>query len=125
MQDVKLMDYEIPSRTQIIVNAWAIGRDPTVWEEPEEFRPERFLNNSIDYNGLHYELLPFGSGRRGCPGIHFATVMFELALANVVYKFNLALPNEVEAKDLDMTETNSITLHKKSPLLVMATPRFQ
>ncbi|GJZ90421.1 retrotransposon protein, putative, ty1-copia subclass [Tanacetum coccineum] len=123
--DVKLMDYEIPSRTQIIVNAWAIGRDPTVWEEPEEFRPERFLNNSIDYNGLHYELLPFGSGRRGCPGIHFATVMFELALANVVYKFNLALPNEVEAKDLDMTETNSITLHKKSPLLVMATPRFQ
>lgn len=124
MQDVKLMDYEIPARTQIIVNAWAIGRDPTLWEEPEEFRPERFLNNSIDYKGLHYELLPFGSGRRGCPGIHFSTVMFELALANMVYKFNLALPNGVERKDLDMTETNSITLHKKSPLLVMATPRF-
>nr|XP_043636783.1 cytochrome P450 Tp4149-like [Erigeron canadensis] len=126
MHDVKLLGYDIPAGTQTVVNAWAIGRDPNLWDEPEEFRPERFLNNSIDYKGLHYELLPFGSGRRGCPGIQFAAVMYELALANVIYKFDLKLPNGSKDyyKDLDMSETNSITLHKKSPLLVMATPRF-
>ncbi|KAK9073551.1 hypothetical protein SSX86_007875 [Deinandra increscens subsp. villosa] len=124
MQDVKLMEYDIPAGTQTIVNAWAIGRDPTLWEEPDEFRPERFLNGSIDYKGLHFELLPFGAGRRGCPGIQFAVVMYELVLANVIYKFNLSLPNGAEGKDLDMSVKNSITLHKKSPLLVTATSRF-
>ncbi|KAI3763171.1 hypothetical protein L1987_53622 [Smallanthus sonchifolius] len=124
MEDVKVMGYDIPAGTQTIVNAWAVGRDPTLWEEPDEFKPERFLNNSIDYKGLHFELLPFGAGRRGCPGVQFAIVIYELALANVIYKFKISLPNGVKAKDLDMGETNSITLHKKSPLLVMATPRF-
>ncbi|KAK9078749.1 hypothetical protein SSX86_002807 [Deinandra increscens subsp. villosa] len=124
MQDVKVMEYDIPAGTQTIINAWAIGRDPNLWEEPDEFRPERFLNNSIDYKGLHFELLPFGAGRRGCPGVQFAIVMYELALANVIYKFDLSLPNGVEGKDLDMSVKNSITLHKKSPLLVIATPRF-
>ncbi|KAL8226017.1 hypothetical protein R6Q57_018574 [Mikania cordata] len=123
-QDVKLMGYDIPVGTQAIINASAIGRDPTLWEEPDEFRPERFLNNLIDYKGLHFELLPFGAGRRGCPGIQFAVVVNELALANVVYKFNLALPNGVKGKDLDMSETSGITVHKKSPLLVIATSRF-
>ncbi|KAJ0804434.1 putative cytochrome P450 [Helianthus annuus] len=123
-QDVKLMGYNIPSRTQVIINASAIARDPTLWEEPDEFRPERFLNSSIDFKGFHFELLPFGAGRRGCPGIQFAMVVNELALANVVHKFNLALPNGVKEKDLDMSETSGITVHKKSPLLVMATPRF-
>ncbi|KAI3763174.1 hypothetical protein L1987_53625 [Smallanthus sonchifolius] len=123
-QDVKLMGYDIPAGTQAIINASAIGRDPTLWEEPDEFRPERFLNSPIDYKGLHFELLPFGAGRRGCPGIQFAMVVNELALANVVYKFNLALPNGMKNEDLDMSETTGITVHKKSPLLVMATPRF-
>ncbi|KAJ0785456.1 putative cytochrome P450 [Helianthus annuus] len=124
MQDVNVMGYDIPAGTQTIVNAWAIGRDPSLWEEPDEFRPERFLNSSIDYKGLHFELLPFGAGRRGCPGVQFAIVMYELALANVIYKFDLSLPDGVKDKDLDMSETNSITLHKRSPLLVKATPRF-
>lgn len=123
-QDVKLMGYDIPARTQVIINASAIGRDPTLWEEPDEFRPERFLNNTIDYKGLHFELLPFGAGRRGCPGIQFAMVVNELALANLVYKFNLALPNGIKDEDLDMSETSGITVHKRFPLLVMATPRF-
>ncbi|KAK1427678.1 hypothetical protein QVD17_16370 [Tagetes erecta] len=123
-QDVKLMGYDIPAGTQVIINASAIGRDPNLWEEPDAFKPERFLNNTIDYKGLHFELLPFGAGRRGCPGIQFAMVVNELALANVVYKFNLALPNGIKDEDLDMSETNGITVHKKLPLLVMATPRF-
>ncbi|CAH1441484.1 unnamed protein product [Lactuca virosa] len=123
-QDVELMGYDIPAGTQAIVNAWAIGRDPTLWEEPQEFRPERFLNTSTDYKGLHFELLPFGGGRRGCPGIQFAIVIIELALANVIYKFDLALPDGVKGKDLDMSEKYGLVVHKKSPLIVVATSRF-
>ncbi|KAI3807075.1 hypothetical protein L1987_22997 [Smallanthus sonchifolius] len=123
-QDVKLMGYDIPAGTQVIINAWAIGRDPMSWEEPEEFRPERFLENSISYKGLHFEWLPFGAGRRACPGIQFGVAIMELALANIVYKFDLGLPNGVKQEDLDMSEKYGIVLHKKSPLVVTTSPRF-
>ncbi|KAJ0804439.1 putative cytochrome P450 [Helianthus annuus] len=123
-QDVKLMGYDISAGTQVIINAWAIGRDPSQWEEPEMFCPERFLNNSIDYRGHNFEYIPFGAGRRGCPGIHFAIVVNELALANLVYKYDFALPEEVKGEELDMTEITGLVLRRKSPLLVVATPRF-
>ncbi|KAL7618949.1 hypothetical protein Lser_V15G02635 [Lactuca serriola] len=103
-QDVKQLGYDIPAGTQAIVNAWAIGRDPALWEEPEEFRPERFFNSSTDYKGLHFEFLPFGGGQRGCPGIQFAIVIIELALANLIYKFDLSLPEGVTGKNMDMSE---------------------
>ncbi|KAJ0807467.1 putative cytochrome P450 [Helianthus annuus] len=123
-QDVKLMGYDISAGTQVIVNAWAIGRDPTRWVEPERFHPERFLNNPIDYKGLNFEFIPFGAGRRGCPAIQFAIVVNELALANLVNKYDFALPEEVNGEELDMTEITGLTLHRKSPLLVVATPRL-
>ncbi|KAM0035150.1 putative cytochrome P450 [Helianthus debilis subsp. tardiflorus] len=123
-QDVKLMGYDISAGTQVIINAWAIGRDPSHWEEPETFCPERFLNNSIDYRGHSFEYIPFGAGRRGCPGIHFAIVVNELAIANLVYKYDFALPEEVKGEELDMTEITGLILRRKSPLLVVATPRF-
>ncbi|KAK1435754.1 hypothetical protein QVD17_01523 [Tagetes erecta] len=66
-QDVKLLGYDIPSGTQVHINAWAIARDPSKWEAFEDFRTERFLNSSTDYKGLHYELIAFGAGRRRCP----------------------------------------------------------
>lgn len=121
---VNVMGYDVPPSTQLIINAWAIGRDPASWTEPEEFRPERFLNSPVEYKGLHYEFLPFGAGRRGCPGLHFAIVLIELILANIVYKYNFALPNGVKDVDLDMTEANGVTVQRKNPLLVMASPRF-
>ncbi|KAJ0938653.1 putative cytochrome P450 [Helianthus annuus] len=123
-QDVKLMGYDISAGTQVIINAWAIGRDPSQWEEPEMFCPERFLNNSIDYRGHNFEYIPFGAGRRGCPGIHFAIVVKELVLANLVYKYDFALPEEVKGEELDMTEITGLVLRRKSPLLVVATPHF-
>ncbi|KAI7756359.1 hypothetical protein M8C21_031739 [Ambrosia artemisiifolia] len=106
-------------RTQVYINAWAISRDPSMWEAPEEFRPERFLNNPIDYKGFHFELIPFGAGRRGCPGIQFAMIINQFALANLVYKFDLAV---VGKDSLDISETNGLAVHKKRPLLVSATP---
>ncbi|KAM0035163.1 putative cytochrome P450 [Helianthus debilis subsp. tardiflorus] len=121
---VNLMGYDIPPRTQVIINAWAIGRDPASWTEPEEFKPERFINSPVDYKGLHYEFLPFGAGRRGCPGLHFGVVLIEIILANIVYKYNFALPNAVKDEDLDMTEANGVTVQRKTPLLVLPSPRF-
>ncbi|XP_028115209.1 cytochrome P450 71A6-like [Camellia sinensis] len=123
-QDVKLMGYDIAAGTQVITSAWAIGRDPLSWDEPEEFRPERFLNTSIDFKGHDFELIPFGAGRRGCPGIQFATAVDELALANPVYKFDFAAPNGARGEDLDMSEAIGLTVHKRSPILAVVTPCF-
>ncbi|XP_015070537.1 cytochrome P450 71A4-like [Solanum pennellii] len=122
MEEVKLLDYDIPAKTQVLINAWAIGRDPLLWDHPEEYMPERFLNSDIDVKGLNFELIPFGAGRRGCPGIPFAIMVNELALANLVYKFNFALPKGIKGEDLDMTECNGLAVRRKSPLLVVATP---
>ncbi|KAL8148924.1 psoralen synthase-like isoform X1 [Apium graveolens] len=123
-QDVKVMGYDIRSGTQVLINAWAIARDPSLWDKPEEFRPERFLNSPIDYKGLHYEYVPFGAGRRGCPGIQFAMAVNELAVANVVHKFDFKLPDGKRLEDLDMTAVTGLTLRRESPLLVVATPHI-
>ncbi|KAM0018755.1 putative cytochrome P450 [Helianthus debilis subsp. tardiflorus] len=119
-KDVKLLGYDIPSGSQVMINAWAIARDPLIWEEPEEFRPERFLNNKMDYKGLDFEFVPFGAGRRGCPGINFAMIINEIVLANLVYKFEFSLLGN---EPIDMTESDGLTVHRKFPILVKATPR--
>ncbi|XP_027120267.1 norfluorocurarine oxidase-like [Coffea arabica] len=122
IRDVKVMGYDIPKSTQVFVNAWAIARDPMLWENPEEFRPERFLDSSLDFRGLNFELIPFGAGRRICPGIYFAISVNELALAKLVNKFNFTLPDGIKPNDLDMTEAPGVTIHRKLPLHAIATP---
>ncbi|MBA0689414.1 hypothetical protein Goari_007144 [Gossypium aridum] len=87
-KDVKLKGYDIIKGTRVIINAWAIGRGPASWENPEEFLPDRFLDNSIDFKGQHFDLIPFSSGRRICPGILFTIAINELLLANLVHKFD-------------------------------------
>ncbi|XP_071694398.1 3-beta-hydroxylase-like [Rutidosis leptorrhynchoides] len=117
-QDVKVMGYGIRAGTQVLINAWMISRDHAIWEEPEEFKPERFLNNDIDYKGLHFEFLLFGAGKRGCPGIEFfAMALINLAVANLVYKFEFKIPNDGRVEELDMVESTGITIHRKNPLL--------
>lgn len=121
MEDVKVMDYDIAAGTQAIVNAWAIGRDPSYWDKAEEFEPERFLNSSIDVKGHDFEVIPFGAGRRGCPGIMFAMNEIELVLANLVHQFNWEVPSGVVGdKTLDMTETTGLSSHRKFPLMAIA-----
>ncbi|XP_022885428.1 cytochrome P450 71A6-like [Olea europaea var. sylvestris] len=120
-QDSKVMGYNIAARTQVIINAWAIARDPMQWENPEEFNPERFFKNTaVDFRGFNFEYIPFGAGRRGCPGITFAMAIDELALAKLMLNFDFALP--IGVKDWDMTEAVGSTVHKNNPLLVVATP---
>jgi cytochrome P450 len=121
MEDIKLNGYDIEAGTQVIINAWAIARDPSSWEEPLEFKPERFMNSSIDFKGLDFELIPFGAGRRGCPGVLFAVAVNELVLANLVHQYDWKLPDGVAGKDLDMSETVGLACHRKYPLLAVAT----
>nr|GEX45871.1 cytochrome P450 71A2-like [Tanacetum cinerariifolium] len=119
-QGVKVMGYDITAKTRVFVNLWALGQDPTIWEEHQEFKPERFINSHFDYKANHYGFIPFGGGRRGCPGISIANTLMELILANVVYKFDFALANGERAETLDMSETSSLTISRKNHLLLVA-----
>lgn len=121
-KDVKVMGYDVAQGTQVIVNAWALGRDPSLWDEAEEFKPERLLKSSLDFKGKNFQFIPFGSGRRSCPGSTFALGIAELALANLMHKFNFAMPDGVRAEDLDMTEGAGLISQKKIPLLFVANP---
>ena len=82
------------------MNAWAVGRDPEAWKNPGEFYPERFIGKSIDYKGKEFELKPFGAGRRGCLGIYMGIATVELALANLLCKFEI--PVGMNKDDLDL-----------------------
>ncbi|KAL1534727.1 unspecific monooxygenase [Salvia divinorum] len=121
-KDVQVKGFDISAGTVVMINAWAIGRDLVSWVEPEKFMPERFLNSSIDFKGLDFELIPFGGGRRGCPGITFAAAGMELLLADLVRKFDWKLANGVEPKDFDMSESPGMTVHRAVPLLALASP---
>ncbi|XP_059645441.1 cytochrome P450 736A117-like [Cornus florida] len=121
-EDVRVMGYDIAAGTMVMINAWAIGRDPMSWVEPEEFQPERFLNSSIDFRGQDFELIPFGAGRRGCPGTSFAMATNEFVLANLLHKFNWTLPGGAKGEHLDMTECSGGTIRRRIPLLAVATP---
>ncbi|KAF3438674.1 hypothetical protein FNV43_RR21438 [Rhamnella rubrinervis] len=118
---VKINGYEIQAGSQVYINAWAIGRDPRSWERPDEFYPERFLNSDVDYKGHNFELVPFGAGRRSCPGRVFAMAINELALENLVHRFDWKLPGGAKGEDLDVTESTGLTIHKKLPLLAVPT----
>ncbi|CAN1808791.1 Cytochrome P450 71D10 [Linum perenne] len=114
--------YEIPAKTKVIVNAWAISRDPRYWKEPEKFYPERFLECSTDYKGNYFEFIPFGAGRRICPGILFGMVTIKLALANLFFHFNWRLPANLESAGVDMEESFGVSLTRKHPLCLIPVP---
>lgn len=115
-EDVNIKGYHILKGTTVMVNVWSIGRDPTTWDEPEKFMPERFLNSPTDVNGSDFGWIPFGGGRRRCPGMAYGMAAIELVLANIVHKFNWKLPNGVV---LDMTECGGLTIHRAAPLVAV------
>ncbi|KAF7145716.1 hypothetical protein RHSIM_Rhsim04G0014400 [Rhododendron simsii] len=114
--------YEIPAKTKVIVNAWAIGRDPAYWTEPEKFDPERFIDSEIDYKGTDFKYIPFGAGRRICPGMSFALPNMELPLAQLLYHFDWKLPNGMKHEELDMEERFGLTVRRKHDLYLIPIP---
>ncbi|KAL5564954.1 hypothetical protein UlMin_028118 [Ulmus minor] len=119
---VQIGGYHIPAKTRVLINAFAIQRDPSLWEKPEEFLPERFENNPLDFKGQHYQFVPFGFGRRQCPGLIFAIANIEYLVSSLLYWFDWKLPDDALPEDMDMTEVFGITVTKKSPLRVVPIP---
>ncbi|KAH6791443.1 hypothetical protein C2S51_006449 [Perilla frutescens var. frutescens] len=115
--------HHVPSGTRLLVNIWKIQRDEKLWPEPLEFRPERFMTShkDIDMRGQNFELIPFGSGRRACPGTSLALQMVHLTLASLLHCFEFAKASDVE---IDMTESSGLTNLKATPLEVYITPRM-
>ncbi|XP_043722114.1 xanthotoxin 5-hydroxylase CYP82C4-like [Telopea speciosissima] len=116
MEDCQLGGYHVPKGTRLLVNIWKLHRDPNMWSDPNEFRPERFLTThaDLDFRAQQHEYIPFSAGRRPCPGI-------ALALARVLHGFDAMNPLNTS---VDMSEGASITLPKATPLEVLLTPRL-
>ncbi|WMV48502.1 hypothetical protein MTR67_041887 [Solanum verrucosum] len=121
-QDVELCDYIIPKGSQVLVNVWTIGRDFTFWKDPLVFKPERFLSLDLDTRGQDFELIPFGAGRRICPGLPLASRMIPVMLGSLLNSFNWKLEADIEPQELDMEEKFGITLAKARPLRAIPSP---
>ncbi|KAL8516815.1 hypothetical protein ACS0TY_015173 [Phlomoides rotata] len=124
MEDVNYLEYTIPKGTQVLVNAWAIGRDPNSWEDPLVFKPERFFDVDVEYKGQHFNFIPFGSGRRICPGLPWAHRVVPLAIATLVHSFDWDLGPGVRPEDIDREERLGLTVGKKRPLFVIPKRRL-
>ncbi|KAA8547239.1 hypothetical protein F0562_003897 [Nyssa sinensis] len=119
--DSEVSGYTVPKGSQVLVNAWAIGRDPSCWDNPLKFTPERFLNSELDIRGRDFELIPFGAGRRICPGLPLAVRMVPVMLGSLLNSFDWKLEGGIAAEDLDMEEKFGITLQKAQPLRAVPT----
>ncbi|XP_002522900.2 premnaspirodiene oxygenase [Ricinus communis] len=123
-QSCAIGGYQIPAKARMIVNAYAIGRDPKTWRDADKFIPERFLDAAVDFIGMDFEYIPFGGGRRICPGMNLGMANMQLPLAQLLYHFDWKLPDGVAPEDLDMTETFGATITRKNKLHVIPT-RYQ
>ncbi|KAM1795361.1 hypothetical protein ACFX11_035724 [Malus domestica] len=123
MEDCQVCGFHIPKGTRLFANLWKLHRDPSVWSDPEVFCPDRFLTTqaSTDVSGQHFEFIPFGSGRRSCPGLTFAMQVIHLTLGRLIQGFELATPLDMP---VDMAEGLGITMPKATSLEVVLTPRL-
>ncbi|XLU60421.1 hypothetical protein S245_019630 [Arachis hypogaea] len=128
-EDCTIWGYEIPAKTQLFVNIWAIGRDPNYWENPLEFKPERFLveeesgKRQLDVRGQHLHMIPFGSGRRGCPGTSLALQVVEANLGAMVQCFEWKVSGG-SSEIVDMEEKPGLTLSRACPMICVPLPRL-
>ncbi|OVA20261.1 Cytochrome P450 [Macleaya cordata] len=123
MKDTELMGYVIPKDTQVFVNVWGLGRDSDSWVDASSFKPERFLAaTNLDYRGQNFEYLPFGAGRRICPGLPLGHQMLHLVLGSLLHSFEWSLENGVTPETLDMGEKMGTSLRKDIPLKAIPKP---
>ncbi|RCV34377.1 hypothetical protein SETIT_7G155300v2 [Setaria italica] len=113
----------VPAGVRVLINIWAIGRDPRFWQDAEEFIPERFLDGGsaagVSFKGNDFQFLPFSAGRRQCPGMNLGMAAVEVMLANLVHRFDWEMPPGKEARDIDMTEEFGLVVHRKEKLLLV------
>ncbi|XP_022884980.1 cytochrome P450 71A1-like [Olea europaea var. sylvestris] len=125
IEDCNASGYDISKGTTILINVWSIGRNPKFWDASEQFLPERFLDKKIDMSGQNFALLPFGSGRRRCPGYNLGLKIIRSTLANLLHGFNWKLPQNIKPKDVCLEEKYGLTTHPKVPLEMIIEPRLQ
>lgn len=135
-EDCTIADYHIPAKTRLFVNVWALGRDAKHWDSPLEFKPERFVMSSedqqgsgksqLDVRGQHFHLLPFGSGRRGCPGTSLALQVVQTSLAAMIQCFEWKVGGEGNngTSVVDMEEGVGLTLPRAHPLVCVPLVRL-
>ncbi|RZC70797.1 hypothetical protein C5167_033935 [Papaver somniferum] len=122
--NVKIGGYDIPKGSNVHVNVWAVARDPAVWKEPFEFRPERFMEEDVDMKGHDYRLLPFGAGRRVCPGAQLGINLVASMLGHLLHHFCWNPTEGVKPEELDMSENPGLVTYMRTPLLAVPTPRL-
>nr|WEW62059.1 5 beta-pregnan oxidoreductase [Calotropis procera] len=128
MEDCTVEGYHIPKESRILVNAWSIGRDPNTWKDPEKFIPERFdgsNNTNIDVWGQNFELIPFGSGRRGCPGMQLGFIVVRLVVGQLMHCFDWELPKGMLPEEVDMVEEFGLVMSREKPLMAIPTYRLR
>jgi flavonoid 3'-monooxygenase len=127
-ESCEIFGYHIPKGSTLLVNVWAIARDPKEWINPLEFKPERFLPGGekcdVDVKGNNFELIPFGAGRRICAGMNLGIRIVQLLTATLAHSFDWELENGLNAEKLNMDEAYGLTLQRAVPLSVHAKPRL-
>lgn len=118
--------YWVPARTRVMINAWAIGRDKSAWKDADSFIPSRFADDGSapDFKGNCFEFIPFGSGRRSCPGMQLGLYGLELAVAQLLHCFTWELPGGMKPSELDMTDIFGLTAPRAVRLSAVPTPRL-
>ncbi|KAL5858337.1 hypothetical protein ACOSQ3_005795 [Xanthoceras sorbifolium] len=124
-EDTVVSGYRIPAKARVMINAWAIGRDPSSWDDPDKFKPSRFLHGCApDFQGNDFEYLPFGSGRRSCPGMQLGLYALELSVAHLLHCFNWVLPDGMEPSELDMNDMFGLTAPRAVRLVAVPSYRL-
>ncbi|XP_004506759.3 cytochrome P450 76T24-like [Cicer arietinum] len=119
ISEVELCGFKVPKDAQVLVNVWSMGRDPSIWNDPNLFVPERFLESGDVFREEDFGFIPFGAGRRMCPGVSFAHRVVHTMLATMLYHFDWKLVDEEKCEHIDMTEKFRVTLRKVKPLMAI------
>lgn len=121
----QVLGFHVPEKTRIMINLWAIGRDKSSWVDPNTFKPSRFLKEDApSYKDSNFEFIPFGSGRRSCPGMQLGLYTAELALARLLHSFTWELPDGSKPSELDMSDTFGLAAPRAMRLVAIPSPRL-